>query len=359
MKLLIAGGGTGGHVFPALAIAEELKSRDEKHEVLFVGTESGFEAKIIPQKNFPLKTIPRTPLVGLSLKDKFKSLVKIPQALTHSKKIIEEFNPDAILGVGGYASAPAVFAGSRMKKKTFLLEQNAVPGITNRVLSYFADYVFVSFESTMNYFPKQDCELTGNPVRKEFLNIAPQKKTRQEEDPFCLFIMGGSQGAHIINITLIETLPLFKELPYKLKIIHQTGKEDFEMVKKEYAEKKVQAEILSFDENMGEHLKMADFVIGRAGAGTVSELIVTQTPSILIPYTYAKSHQIYNAKELEKKGAARIVAQQDLSEEKLFNIIKQMMTYPQVLEKMKEALVDFHWGNPAEKIINFMMSHIE
>lgn len=358
MKLLIAGGGTGGHVFPALAIAEELKSRDAKHEVLFIGTETGFEAKIIPQKNFPLKTIPRTPLVGLSLKDKLKSIFKLREAISHSKKIIQEFNPDAILGVGGYASAPAVFAGSRMKKKTYLLEQNATPGITNRVLSYFADYVFVSFESTKNYFPKQDCELTGNPVRKEFLNVASQKISKKEEDPLCLFIMGGSQGAHIINITVIETLPRFKELPHKLKIIHQTGKEDFEMVKKEYAEKGVSAQILPFVEDMAAYLGMADFVIGRAGAGTVSELIVTHTPSILIPYTYAKSHQIYNAKELEKKGAARIVAQQDLSEEKLFNIIKQMMIYPQVLEKMKEALTGFHWGNPAEKIVNFIMSRV-
>jgi len=358
MKLLIAGGGTGGHVFPALAVAEELKSRDANHEVLFVGTETGFEAKIIPQKNFPLKTIPRTPLVGLSLKDKIKSLSKLRGAVSASKKIIEEFKPDAILGVGGYASAPAVYAGYKKKKKTFLLEQNAVPGITNRILSYIADYVFVSFESTKNYFPKQDCELTGNPVRKEFLNVASQKIAKKREDPFCLFIMGGSQGAHIINITVIETLPLFKELPHKLKIIHQTGKEDFEMVKKEYAEKGVSAEIFTFAPDMAEYLKRASLVVGRAGAGTVSELIVTQTPSILIPYTYAKSHQIYNAKELEKKGAARIVAQQDLSEEKLFNIIKQMMTYPQALEKMKEALVGFHWGNPAEKVVNFIMSQM-
>lgn len=357
MKLLIAGGGTGGHIFPAIAIAEALKAQNQNNEILFVGTEAGLEAKIIPALGFPIQYIPKAPLVGTSLLQKLKTITLLPKALSQAKKIIREFNPQAVLGVGGYASAPVVYA-ARRKLPTFLLEQNAVPGLTNRVLSYLVNYVFISFPSTEDYFPKQTCELTGNPVRKNILNVATQKKEKNVQ-VFNIFVMGGSQGAHFINLTVIEALDYFKKLPKKTNIVHQTGHEDLEMVKKEYAEKKVNAEIIPFIDDVAPYLAEADLVIGRAGAGTVSELIVTQTPSILIPYPYAKSHQVYNAEELGKKGATRVVLQQDISGEKLVNIIKQMMTYEQVLEKMKEALKEFNWGNPAEKIVNFITTHLE
>ncbi|MBI2609363.1 MAG: undecaprenyldiphospho-muramoylpentapeptide beta-N-acetylglucosaminyltransferase [Deltaproteobacteria bacterium] len=355
MKLVIAGGGTGGHVFPALAVAEEFLEKDDTNQILFIGTKEGLEAQVVPEHHYPIHYIPKAPFVGKSFKEKIKTLSTLPQTIKLAKKYLKEFAPHAVLGVGGYASAPVLFAASRLKIPTFLQEQNAQPGLTNKILSYFAHHIFVSFESTTNYFSKSACVVTGNPVRKSFLNTPVIPRAHHKD--FHIFVVGGSQGAHMVNVAVTEAVSYFKDLPRSIKLTHQTGSLDYEFVKKEYAEKKFQAEVLPFIADMASSYKEADLVIGRAGAGTVSELIMTETPSILIPYPYAKSHQIYNAEELEKKGATRVVLQQDLSGEKLFNIIKQLMTYEHACEKMKEALHSFEWGNPAEKIVNFITSY--
>ena len=378
MKLVIAGGGTGGHIFPALSIAEEFLEKDAANEVLFIGTEEGLEAQVVPKNHYPIKYVPKAPFVGKPLKEKIKTLLTLPKTIKLAKKYLKDFEPHAVLGVGGYASAPVLFAASRLKIPTFLQEQNAMPGLTNKILSYFAHHIFVSFESTTNYFSKSASVVTGNPVRKSFLNpsVIPATPSvilsHQAKDPnssviplekgihhkdFHIFVVGGSQGAHMVNVAVTEAVSYFKDLPRSIKLIHQTGSLDYEFVKQEYAEKNFKAEVFSFVEDMAFYYKNADLVIGRAGAGTISELIMTQTPSILIPYPYAKSHQLYNAQELEKKGATRVVFQQDLSGEKLFNIIKQLMTYEHAFEKMKEGLQSFDWGNPAEKIVNFITSY--
>jgi UDP-N-acetylglucosamine--N-acetylmuramyl-(pentapeptide) pyrophosphoryl-undecaprenol N-acetylglucosamine transferase len=238
MRCVIAGGGTGGHLFPGLAIAEAFVEREKGNEVLFIGTEKGIEARILPGGKYPLKTIRAKPIQGKSPLEKMKAILGLPMAISEACTILKEFQPQLVLGVGGYASGPALLAASLLGMKRAIQEQNVMPGMTNRILKWFSHRIFVSFEEARKYFPGKKTILTGNPIRKEFLAALREDKARGEKkDRFTLLIFGGSAGAHRINRAMIEALGDLQGMKSSLKIIHQTGKEDLEFVSEEYRRK--------------------------------------------------------------------------------------------------------------------------
>lgn len=336
VKIIIAGGGTGGHVFPALAVAEELLRRDEGHEVLFIGTRRGLEAKILPSRGFNLKTID---VVGLKGKGFFGSLggfSRVPGSMGQSRSIIKEFKPRLVLGVGGYASGPAVMTAHLMGIRTAIAEQNAQPGFTNTVLGKFANRIFVSFEETKTWFPIRRVIHTGNPVRAGFFE-APESRPAGD-GIFTILVFGGSQGASAINRIMTEALPRLADLKQAFRIIHQTGGADFEKVAAAYSASGMSAEVHPFIDDMPSRFGTADLLVCRAGATSIAEITAAGKASLLIPYPHAAgNHQVLNARALVKRGAAEMIEEKDCTGEILAARIRALCGDSVKLQSMKEA----------------------
>jgi UDP-N-acetylglucosamine--N-acetylmuramyl-(pentapeptide) pyrophosphoryl-undecaprenol N-acetylglucosamine transferase len=354
MKCVIAGGGTGGHLFPGIAIAEAFVEREKGNEVLFIGTEKGIETKVISGGKFTLRTIKAKPIKGKSLLGKVKAIWSLPIAISEASSILKEFQPQLVLGVGGYASGPTLIAAFFLGMKRVIQEQNVIPGMTNRILKWFSQRIFVSFEEAKRYFPEKKVIVTGNPIRKEFFTSLNKNKGEvKEKDRFTLLIFGGSAGAHRINQTMIEALNHLNGIKSSLKIIHQTGKEDFNFVSKGYQEKGFDALVRPFFEDMATCYQMSDLVICRSGAGTVAELAVCGKAALLIPYPYAAHHhQFINAKKLVDLGAARMILDQELSGEMIAQTIHSLYNHPEERAKMEEAILRLARPKAAEEIVD-------
>jgi UDP-N-acetylglucosamine--N-acetylmuramyl-(pentapeptide) pyrophosphoryl-undecaprenol N-acetylglucosamine transferase len=354
MKCVIAGGGTGGHLFPGIAIAEAFVEREKGSEVLFIGTEKGIEAKVIPGGKFTLRTIKAKPIKGKSLLGKVKAIWSLPIAISEASSILREFQPQLVLGVGGYASGPTLIAAFFLGVKRAIQEQNVIPGMTNRILKWFSQRIFVSFEEAKQYFPDQKVVLTGNPIRKEFLTrLNKTKEETREKDHFTILIFGGSGGAHRINQTMIEALDHLCGIKSSLKIIHQTGKEDFDFVSKSYQEKGFNALVRPFFEDMATCYQMSDLVICRSGASTVAELAVCGKAALLIPFPFAAHHhQLINAKKLVDLGAARMILDQELSGETIAQAIHSLYNHPKERIRMEEAIHRLARPRAAEEIVD-------
>ena len=351
MRMVIAGGGTGGHLFPGIAIAEAFQRREKGNEVLFIGTERGIEKKVLPGGPFPLRTIHAMPLKGRRLTAKVKALSALPVALREAIVILREFRPQLVMGVGGYASGPALVAAFLLGIRRAIHEQNMVPGMTNRILKYFADRVFVSFEESRRDFPGRKTVVTGNPIRKEFLSrFAP---SRPRGGRLTLLVFGGSAGAHRVNEAVMEALDFLTDLRSSLRFIHQTGAEDHERVTKHYEEKGFEAVVKPFFEDMASQYRAADLVICRAGASTIAELAVCGKGAILVPYPYAAhQHQLVNAQRLVALGAARMIRDQDLKGALLARMIQEFSSRPDRLEEMEKALLRLARPQAAEEIVD-------
>ena len=335
MRIIIAGGGTGGHLFPAIALAEEFESRGKDNEILFVGTKKGIEYRILPTKGFKLKTILVSGVTGGSPLQRVIGVLKFLLGFFQSLGIIYSFRPNLVLGTGGYVSAPVILAAWLFRINTAICEQNSIPGLTNRILGRLVKKVFIAFEESAPYFPPQKTYCTGNPIRKEFLSFAlPARKQNQS---FTLLILGGSQGARSINHNMINSLDYLSSLRNKIKIIHQTGASDFSWVKKEYEKKGFKAEVVSFISDIAPVYQEADLVISRAGAITITEILASGKPSILIPYPYAAyNHQEVNAQILVNKGAARMIRDPELTGAVLGDLLLYLINHPEELTKMQE-----------------------
>ncbi len=354
MRCVIAGGGTGGHFFPGMAIAEAFVEREKGNEVLFIGTEKGIEAKILPGGKFPLRTIRAKPFQGRSLLEKLKAVWGLPMAISQACTILKEFQPHFVLGVGGYASGPTLLAASLLGMKRVIQEQNVIPGMTNRILKWFSERIFVSFEEAKKYFPEKKTLLTGNPIRKEFFAALREDKGRKEKrDRFTLLIFGGSAGAHRINRAMVEALGYLQGMKSSLKIIHQTGKEDLPFVSEEYREKGFEAVVKPFFEDLALSYRISDLVICRSGASTVAELAVCGKAALLIPYPYAAhDHQWINAKKLVDLGAARMILDQELSGRIMAQAILNLHDHPEERAKMEEAIQRLARPRAAEEIVD-------
>ena len=353
MRVLIAAGGTGGHIYPGIAVAQEIMRRDADSKVRFVGTARGLETRLVPQAGFELSLIDSAGLKNVSLVARMKGLAILPKSFLSAQQVIRAFQPDVVVGAGGYVSGPVVLMAALMRKPTLVMESNALPGWTNRVLARFVNRAAVSFEQALPYF-RGKAVVTGNPVRREFFEI-PAK--RREPGKLSLLIFGGSQGARAINEAMIAALPSLKSLPVALRIKHQTGPADFEKVKAAYAAAgwNEQADVTSYIDNMMNDFAAADLVICRAGATTTAELIAAGKASIMIPFPQAADdHQRKNAEALQAAGAARMIVQHELSGERLVQEIETLASEPQQVDRMEEASRKLARGDAAVAAVDLI-----
>jgi UDP-N-acetylglucosamine--N-acetylmuramyl-(pentapeptide) pyrophosphoryl-undecaprenol N-acetylglucosamine transferase len=349
MKVLIAGGGTGGHVFPGLAIAEEFQERDKDARILFVGTRKGIEAQIIPREGFSIEFIPAEGLMGRGLVNRFMAMVKLGVGILKSFKIVRTFRADVAIGVGGYVSFPLIMAARMLGVKSVIQEQNTVPGITNRILGKWVDKVCVAFEQALCYFPAGKGIVTGNPVRKRLLRHGPGQK----DEKFTVLVIGGSQGAHELNQVMIESLDYLDEIKSLLQVIHQTGEKDYPEISPAYQKKGFEAEVLTFISDMERVYSRAHVVICRAGALTLTELMVFHKASILIPFPFAAHrHQELNACELVSKKAARMIMSSDLSGQLLAREIIDLFQNPAAIEEMERRAGELSRPDAAKRILD-------
>jgi UDP-N-acetylglucosamine--N-acetylmuramyl-(pentapeptide) pyrophosphoryl-undecaprenol N-acetylglucosamine transferase len=332
MRVILAGGGTGGHLFPGLAVAREFQQRDPMTELLFVGTAQGIEAKVLPREGFKLETIPVKGLKGRGWRGLLDSVYGIPASLVQSFAIIKAFQPNCIIGLGGYASGPLLMAGRLRHIPCAIMEQNLRPGFTNKLLGRWVGRVFTSYPESGSYFRGGRVVETGNPVRwRKLPQVTKDKK-------FTLLVFGGSAGAHRINVAVLEALERLRDLAPSLRVVHQTGQSDFASMKQAYGSLVFEAEVLPFIDRMDEAYARADLVLCRAGATTVAELTAFGKAAILIPYPYAiYDHQRWNAKALHDCGAAEMILDQELNGEILASRIRDYLSAPERIQRMEKA----------------------
>ncbi|NRD53304.1 undecaprenyldiphospho-muramoylpentapeptide beta-N-acetylglucosaminyltransferase [Corallococcus exiguus] len=346
MKVLIAGGGTGGHLFPGIALAEEVVTRHPANEVVFVGTEKGLEARVVPKEGYPLELVKVQGLKGKGFIGLLKGLIALPMAFLASFRILSRHKPDVVVGVGGYASGPVVLAAWLMGIPTAIQEQNALPGFTNKVLGRIVKVVFTSFEEARNHFPEAKVQMIGNPIRKKLMDNYLRSSSAHEK--FSVLIFGGSLGARGLNNRVLEALDSLGDVKGQLDIVHQTGKLDLENVTKGYADKGFAdvAQVVEFIDDMSSAYAKADLVICRAGATSLAELTVCKKPSILVPFPHATdNHQEVNARALVDAGAAIMFRESELTGQKLAETLRGLMTDPAKLKQMAKKAGIF--GRPA------------
>ncbi|AGC47467.1 MULTISPECIES: undecaprenyldiphospho-muramoylpentapeptide beta-N-acetylglucosaminyltransferase [Myxococcus] len=335
MKVLIAGGGTGGHLFPGIALAEEVVTRHHANEVVFVGTERGLEARVVPREGYPLELVKVQGLKGKGLFSLLKALVALPLAFIESFRILVRQKPDVVVGVGGYASGPVVLAAWLMGIPTAIQEQNALPGLTNKVLGKVVRVVFIAFEEARRFFPEKKVQLIGNPIRRKLMDNYLRSHVAHEN--FSVLVFGGSLGARGINQRMLEALDSLGDLKGDVRFVHQTGKNDLEMVRKGYADKGFQAEVVEFIDDMSSAYAKADLVVCRAGATTLAELTVCKKASILIPFPHATDdHQTVNARALVDAGAALMFQESELTGQKLAETLRTLKSQPERLKGMEK-----------------------
>ena len=322
MKVIIAGGGTGGHVFPAISIAEEMLRRNGGNEVLFVGTDQGIEKRILPEMGYRVEFINSRGIVGKSFFQKVAAMISILGAMLSSLRILRDFRPDAVIGVGGYASGPTLLCAAMSSIPTAICEQNCVPGLANRILSRFVGKIFITFEESKEHLPAEKTVLTGNPIRHDLARGAAEKKTRQNA-PRNVFVLGGSQGARKLN----EIVPLsLGKLDERVNVTHQTGEAQAESVRETYRQLGISAEVFGFTDDMSRVYEKTDLVICRAGSGTLSEITAFGIPSILVPLpSSTHDHQLKNAKVLESNAAAVVIEEKELSVEGLCAVMEKTL----------------------------------
>lgn len=352
MRVIIAGGGTGGHVIPALAIAQQLKKQFAA-EVLFIGTARGIETRLVPQAGFPLELIQVGALKNVSLITRARTMFDLPRALWTSGRIVSDFRPDVVIGVGGYASGPAMIAAIRRRIPTLAFEPNVVPGFANRMVARFVSAAAVHFEETCQYF--RNAKVTGVPVREAFFQIAPKDKDKATST---LLVFGGSQGAHAINLAMIESLPGLRAKIPALHIIHQTGQRDFESVEAAYQSAGVSREVHKFIDDMPATFARADLLVCRSGASSVGEITAAGKPAIFVPFPRAADdHQNKNARALESAGAAVVVEESRLEAAYLVETIVALLSDRTGLRRMSEAARSLAHPKAVEEIAE-MVEHL-
>ena len=325
MRLLIAGGGTGGHLFPGVAVAEELRARDPDAAITFVGTKRGIEARVLPDLGWNLELIEVSGLKTVGALGAIRGLFRLPKALWQARKVVKAFKPDAVIGVGGYASGPVVLMARLRGIPTAICEQNSIPGLTNKILGRVVRAVFLSFQESARFFKPKKIQLTGNPVRRELVQkllAAPPPAGERVH----VLVSGGSLGAVAVNELAAEALIELSRTT-AVTITHQTGEKDLAATTKRYADAGVAADCRAFIKDMATTYLAADLVIGRAGATTVAELAIAGKPAIFIPYPFAAdNHQEINAREMADAGAALMFRQAELTADKLLAALKPLVS---------------------------------
>jgi UDP-N-acetylglucosamine--N-acetylmuramyl-(pentapeptide) pyrophosphoryl-undecaprenol N-acetylglucosamine transferase len=319
MRAILAGGGTGGHVIPAIAIAQQLRE-NYGAEAIFIGTERGIETRLVPEAGFQLRLIDVGQLNRVSLATRIRTLTALPRAIAAAWGIMTEFRPDVVVGVGGYASGPAMLAAALRGTASLIFEPNVVPGFANRMVAPMAKAAAVHFEQTCRWF--QNCEVTGVPVRREFFDIPP----RAPGSTPTLLLFGGSQGSRALNRALVESLPTLVERVPGIHVIHQTGERDYEQIQAEYLKVSIRAEVSPFITDMASAFAGADLIVCRSGASTVAEIAAAGKAAIFVPLpTAADDHQRRNAETLAARNAALMIRESELSSARLVEMVSTLI----------------------------------
>lgn len=358
MKVIMTGGGTGGHIYPAIAIADEIKSRHPDAEIIFVGTERGMEKDIVPKAGYPIKFIT---VSGLNRKNPIK-LIKTLKDLNHglheAKQIIKEFKPDLVIGTGGYVCGPVMKTAAGMGIKTYIHEQNAFPGLTNKLLSRGAERVFVAFDDAKKYFKtKKEPVTVGNPVRHAFTEVdrqAARESLGVKEDEFMVLSFGGSLGAQRINDEMTVAAERLRDRA-GLRIFFVTGRRYYSSIMENADKTNARVTYLKYIDDMPKYLNACDLAITRSGALTVSEITACGRASVMIPSPYVtNNHQYYNAKVVADRGGAILIEEKDLTNGEVADEIEQLMNDRQILEKMEKASAALGTVTSAGKICDII-----
>ena len=359
MRLLVAGGGTGGHLYPGIAIAEEVVARPAG-AVLFVGTARGLETKLVPAAGFELALLDVSGLNRVGLGNVLRGLLRLPKAFFASRAVLKRFRPDLVIGVGGYASGPLVLAAALLGYPTAIQEQNSQPGLTNRVLGVFARRVFVAFEDARRFFAARKTRLAGNPVRRKFSTALDARAASSEAAN--VLILGGSQGARAVNDLVVGAAALLAAQDHLPPMVHQTGAADEARVREKYQAAGLagRVEVRPFIDDMPSALGAAALVVGRAGALTLAELAITGRPAILIPLpTAAADHQTSNAAEFQRAGAAVVVEQRTLTADALAKLIAELLDAPERRAEMSRQMAALGRPNATRDIVDELEKLVE
>lgn len=360
MRVIVAGGGTGGHLFPGVAIAEEVKARDPQAEVLFVGTARGIEARVCPRLGWPLELIDASGLKTVGALGALRGLARVPRALLQSRRIVRTFRPDAVLGVGGYASGPVVLAARLAGVPTAILEPNSVPGLANKLVGRLVRHVFLAFDESRPYFPAKRTSLSGNPIRAQLSEkLLAASATSVAANAPHLFCFGGSLGARAVNALFADAAIDLHARGVRFTATHQTGKEDLEPTRARYAAAGPQVaaivDVREFIDDMAREYGRADLVVSRAGATTVAELTAVGRPAILIPYpTAADDHQTVNARALADAGAALVYKQSELNAKSLADTLARLLADPGARAAMQSAMKALSRPRAARDIVDWL-----
>ena len=342
MRAAIVGGGTGGHVIPALAIARQLRE-SYSAELLFIGTSRGIETRLVPQAGFALELVQVGQLKNVSLTRRVRTVSDIPRALLSCRRIFSEFRPQVVIGVGGYASGPGMLAAILMRIPTLAFEPNLVPGFANRMVARYVSAAAVHFEETSRFF--RNARVTGVPVRPEFFKI-PQHTF---SPPGSLLVFGGSQGARVLNQAMIDAIPKWNGMGVRIR--HQTGERDFEKVDAAYKQVGLAVEVCKFIENMPGAFAEADLVICRSGASTVAEITAAAKPAVFVPFPFAADdHQLKNAEAVENAGAGRLIPEAELTPERLARTVAELLGNPKTLDDMSAKARGLSHPNASQDI---------
>ncbi|MGI6453991.1 MAG: undecaprenyldiphospho-muramoylpentapeptide beta-N-acetylglucosaminyltransferase [Syntrophomonadaceae bacterium] len=345
MRIIITGGGTGGHIYPALAIARGIQERVPNAEILYVGTQKGMESQIVPKAGFRFTFIDISGIDRSSLIKASQSLARLPLSLWQSFQIIKSFKPDVVVGTGGYVSFPVVLAASYYPCKTFIHEQNALPGLANRCLAKRVDCTLLTFAEAQKFLRTPKICITGLPVRKEFTQVSPTEAKKRLNlclEAFTVLVFGGSRGANKINQAMLELVEKYHGVPWQ--VIWITGETGYEEVKQQLEANKLDYEdgrihLYPYMYNMEDALASSDLAICRAGASTLSELAILGVPAILVPYPYAsENHQEKNAQALANKGAAEMIRDDSLDGATLYKQIEELRMNPDGLRRMSRNI---------------------
>ena len=345
MRVIISAGGTGGHIYPALAIINKIKEKEPNSEFLYIGTHDRMEKDIVPKYNIPFEQIEIYGFNRKKLFKNFKTINCLIKANKKCKKLIKDFNPDIVIGVGGYVTVPVIRTASKLGYKTFIHEQNSIPGKANTYLSNYVDLIGISFNSSKNYFPKNKVILTGNPCSEDALKVkeCDKKEFNLSDKPLILFVMG-SLGASKVNDFLIKTMSLFNNKDYE--ILYVTGKSDYDKIKQINFPKNVK--VVPYVEKITRVMKKTDIIVTRAGASTLSEIIALKLPSIIIPSPYVpNNHQFKNALDLVNQNAAIMIEEKNLKGDILVRTIDDLLKDKNKIINMKNNLGKLQVNNSA------------
>ena len=351
LRIVIAAGGTGGHLYPGIAVARRFAARCPGTDVLFVGHRGGLEERLLPREGFQLVTVTVRALQGQSRVAQARALGALGLGTLQALRLLWRVHPHLVVGAGGYVMGPVVLAATLLRVPRVLMEQNLVPGLTVRGLARLAQRVFISFPESAAYLPGRPVEYTGTPVREEICQVGAGEP-READGELHLLVFGGSQGAHRLNQAMMQAAPWLAAHQPRLCLVHQTGLADAAAVTQAYAQAGLQAEVLPFLHDMADRYRWADLVLCRAGASTLAELTTCGKPAILVPYPYAADdHQRHNAMALQRQGAAQVILDAELTGVRLYEVLEPLLRKPELLQQQAACSRAFGRPQAADAIV--------